>query len=459
MSITENEQVVSNLVSNLQELVGTAVVTATQPELEAVAVDGKTPQASVTPTTSEQAAQVLKWANEQGLKVAVRGSGTKIGLGNIISQLDLVLNTTHFNQILEHVPGDLTIGVQAGANLQMIQDELEKYEQFLPVDSPLSSQATVGGAVATNSSGPLRLQYGPTRDWLIGVKFVLADGTQAKAGGRVVKNVAGFDVMKVFAGSLGTLGFITEMNFKLMPLPKAFTTLLLTMPDEKVAAHIALKIIRAGLFPASLTVLDAQAAKIVGLDNIPAGQAVLAVEVRNTKLAVERQVRDIYQLVIDEVGKPVTYTDLTERSTQKEWTRKLTDFAYRPELDAENSFALKLALLPTQTADALKLARNTAAKHQIEIAAISQAGHGLSYITGQISDTEAAFQTVTEITDKIQKLGGTVTAERIPLEIKRRLPDVWGSALTEGELKLMRSVKQTLDPHNTLNPGRFVGMR
>jgi glycolate oxidase FAD binding subunit len=414
-----------------------------------------------------QAAEILKYADEQGLKVAIRGGGTKTGLGNPITGLDIVLSTANLNQITEHIPADLTLGLQAGANLQKVQDELEQHEQFLPLASPLASRATVGGAVAANTSGAWRLQYGPVRDWLIGVKFVLADGTQAKGGGRVVKNVAGFDMMKVMIGSLGTLGLITEMNFKLMPLPKAFGTLLLTLPSPKTASQVALKIIRAGLFPSALTILDTHAAAQLGLDKLADEKVVLAVEVRNTKQAVERQLRDIYQLSVDEVGQPITYTDLTERAVQKSWERQLADFAYSSDVAVATetattdnyNFALKLATLPTQAIEAVEIARHIALNQQIEIATISHVGHGISYVKGQLSDNTDLIklgQVISETTAKIQTLGGTVTAERVPFEIKPYLTDVWGTALSAGELKLMRGFKQKLDPHSTLNPGRFV---
>lgn len=454
MSITENRRT-DDLLS-LLGIVGEDNLTGNQSALEAAMVDGQIPTALVSPANTEEAVEVLKWASAHQMRTAIRGGGTQTNLGNPIAGLDLVISTARLNQITEHIPADLTIGAQAGANLQMVQDQLEQHDQFLPIDAPLSGRATVGGAVATNASGPLRLQYGPTRDWLIGVKFVLSDGTPAKGGGRVVKNVAGFDMMKIFIGSLGTLGLITEMNFKLMPLPKAFMTLLLTMPDEQTASRVALKIVRAGLFPASLTVLDNRAAHALNLEKPEPGGAVLAVEVRNTRLAVERQVRDIYQLVIDEVGQPVTYTDLTELTLQKEWRRRLSDFAYRPGLEDNSSFALKLATLPTQAVQAVAIARRVATLHEIEIEAMSHVGHGISYITGQLNSPEAAFPTIVEITAQVEKLGGTVTAERVPLEIKQQLPDVWGAALSAGELKLMRGVKQKLDPQNLLNPGRFV---
>lgn len=455
MSITENN--ISVLEKTLQQFAGTDHVFASSQATANASIDGKASQAVVEPGDAEAASEILKLANEQNLKVAIRGGGTKLTLGNPISDLDIVLSTQRLNAVLEHVPADLTIGLQAGAKLQEVQDYLEKYEQFLPLESPLAREATVGGAVAANTSGSLRLQYGPVRDWLIGVKFVLADGTPAKGGGRVVKNVAGFDMMKIFTGSLGTLGLITEMNFKLMPLPAAATTSLLTMPDEKIASSVALKIIRAGLFPSALTILDSRGAKAVSLDNIPTGQCVLAVTVRNTKQAMERQIREIYQLTIDEVGKPVLYTDLTERPAQKEWQRQQTDFAYRPELQPESSFALKLATLPTNAVAAIEMARHIAANYEIETESMSYVGYGISYITGQSRDNAAILKIVNEVTAKIQQQGGTVTAERVPLEVKQQLPDVWGTALTEGELKLMRGVKAQLDPKNTLNPGRFVG--
>ncbi len=425
---------------------------SSQPEnLATVAVDGQTPKAIVRPATAEQAAAFLKYASQHDLKVAIRGSGTRSGLGNPIAGLDLVLSTERMAAITEYSPADLMIGVQAGAKLSEIEAELEKHGQFLPIESPAFGRgATIGGAIATNSSGPLRLMYGPARDWLIGAKFALADGTLAKGGGKVVKNVAGFDMIKLFIGSLGTLGLIYDLNFKLMPLPPAFATLITPFNDSKLACQVALKIIDAGLFPAALTVVDRGGARGLGL---PENEATLLVEVRNTVQAVERQVRDITTLCRS-VGELATEV-VSERAAQKKLWQAVTDFGYRESLP-DQSFTLKISALPDRSADLLATAHRLAAHHKLELALLSHAGHGLSWLTAEYADEEAALQTIQALTTWAEQHGGSVAAERAPLSLKRRLDDVWGSALSEGELKLMQALKEKLDPAKTLNPGRFT---
>jgi glycolate oxidase FAD binding subunit len=417
-----------------------------------VAVDGVNTKTVITPQTLEEAAAILKEANATGQKVVIKGAGTKLNLGNPVQNLDIVLNTTAMNQIYEYSPADMVIGVQAGANLAMVQAELERNDQFLPVDSPLAELATIGGAIATNSSGPNRLQSGAARDWLIGVKYVLADGTIAKGGGRVVKNVAGYDMMKVFIGSLGTLGLIGETFFKLQPLPKAFATLVIELDNEKTGCDLSLKIIDKGLFPSALSVLNANGAKALGLGEKP----LLLAEVRNTVNAVERQVSEISAL-----SKTVNLRKverIAERPAQKILWRTVSDFGYRQNqlLLNEEVLTIKAGVLPSHSAPTLDFAKQLANKHGFDFAVAAHAGHGVLYFTAKIADETKAVDFINTFSRKIESLRGSVTVERAPVSLKRRIGDVWGQALNEGEIKLMQGFKLKLDPNKTLSPGRFV---
>jgi glycolate oxidase FAD binding subunit len=421
--------------------------------LEAVAVDGITPQALLRPETNEQAATFLKYANSHGLKVAVRGGGTKTELGNPIANLDLVVSTERLNRVLEYSPADLTLGVQAGANLQEIQDQLELNGQFLPISSPLSSLATIGGAIATNSSGPDRLQYGPARDWLIGVRFALPEGIIAHGGGRVVKNVAGYDMMKIFIGSLGTLGLILDLNFKLMPLPTAGTTLIAAFDNAKTACETALMVIDAGLFPTALTVLDSGAGQMLGLE-VPGQGVLLLIEARNTPQAVERQAHDMNQLCGQNGCKMVERLD--EREAQRLLWQTVTNFAYLNKSDSKKSFVLKAAILPAKSAEMLEFVHRSISHHHLEITSLAHVGHGILYFIATYEDEEAALQVINETAKRVEAGQGSIAVEQMPLSLKLRLNDVWGNALNTGELELMRNIKTKLDPQNTLNPGRFV---
>ena len=195
-------------------------------------VDDVPPSFVAEPGSIDEASELMKLADSGGLRVAPRGSGTKMLLGNPPSGLDLVISTARMNEVIEHVPGDQIVRVQAGLKLETLQEQLAGSDQILGIDPP-EKRATIGGIIATNSSGPRRLRYGTIRDLIIGITVVLAGGTVAKAGGKVVKNVAGYDLSKLFAGSLGTIGLIATANFRLHPRPEVAHTVAVELSDTK----------------------------------------------------------------------------------------------------------------------------------------------------------------------------------------------------------------------------------
>src|ERR671911_528730 len=234
----------------LQKIVGEEHV---RQAFDADAVDGVEPSLVVEPATIEETSEVMKLASREGLAVSPRGGGTKTGLGNPPRQVDLILSTARMDEIIEHVPGDQIVRAQAGLKLQDLQESLAESDQLLGIDPP-EEGGTVGGIVAANASGPRRLRYGTVRDLIIGIKVVLADGTVAKAGGKVVKNVAGYDLSKLFTGSLGTLGVIAECNFRLHPRDEEAASLGPLNPPGTADDEVAIKI---SAPPAELTgVLD-----------------------------------------------------------------------------------------------------------------------------------------------------------------------------------------------------------
>src|SRR5712692_8160229 len=184
------------------------------------AVAGVQPKLVVEPGTERELAEVLRLSNEAGLAVIPRGSGTKLGWGNPPSRADLILSTARLDEIIEHAWADLTFTVQAGCTIQRLQETLAQHGQRLALDPLWPEKTTVGGVLSTNDSGGLRLRFGALRDLIIGVTIALPDGTLASSGGKVVKNVAGYDLPKLVTGALGTLGVITRAVFRLHPLPR-----------------------------------------------------------------------------------------------------------------------------------------------------------------------------------------------------------------------------------------------
>jgi len=178
------------------------------------AVDGLSPMAVAVPESRAQAAEVMRWAAESGVSVFPRGGGTKTALGNPPDSVGLVLDLSRLNRVIDYQPGDMTATVEAGITLEALQRELGAARQFVPLESPLPSRATVGGTLATAYFGPMANAYGPPRDWLIGIGVVGADGVATKAGGRVVKNVTGYDLNRLYTGSFGTRAVILEPSLK-----------------------------------------------------------------------------------------------------------------------------------------------------------------------------------------------------------------------------------------------------
>jgi glycolate oxidase FAD binding subunit len=216
------------------------------------AIAGVIPTRVATPPDEQQVSAVLKWANDNSVRVTISGGGTKQSWSNPPDAIDLLLSISKLNSVIEHAHEDMTVTVQAGLTVAQLQSELAKRKQRLALDVLWPERATIGGIIATNDSGALRLRFGSIRDLLIGVTVVLANGTIARSGGKVVKNVAGYDLPKLFTGSLGTLGALTEATFRVHPLPLGAETLSIRFADCDAANKFILSINDSTLVPASV---------------------------------------------------------------------------------------------------------------------------------------------------------------------------------------------------------------
>jgi glycolate oxidase FAD binding subunit len=220
------------------------------PGCHADAIDGIVPGLVAAPESIEEVSRLLAWANGQGLMVVPAGTRTKQDRGAPPSCFDILLDLSRISGVVEHAAGDMTVVVRAGTPLSDLQSQLGQAGQFLAIDPPVSG--TVGGLIATGDSGPRRIRYGGVRDMLLGLTFVRADGTIARAGIKVVKNVAGYDLPKLFTGSLGTLGVIVEAIFRLYPIPPASATLISKDIEIEEAARGAARLLRSGVVPTAV---------------------------------------------------------------------------------------------------------------------------------------------------------------------------------------------------------------
>ena len=391
------------------------------------AIDGVAPSFVVEPGSTEEISGVLRFANDRDLAVAPRGGGTSMSLGNPPRHLDLVLGTTRMNEVVEHVPGDQVVRVQSGIRFADLQERLADSDQMLGVDPPEAGEgATVGGLVAANSSGPRRYRYGTIRDLIIGITVVLADGTVAKAGGKVVKNVAGYDLSKLFTGSLGTLGVIAECNFRLHPRPETQRTVAVDLPDTASAGAASQAILHAQIVPSAVELLwdDEMRRLTVLIEGIPSG-------VEAQAEATAHILRGFGEVRTDEGATPSN-----------------------PPGAGDDGAAVKISAPPAELTGVLDSTLGASSRLGVTPRITGHAGMGVTYVGLSGGDEGARAAVVEELREIWTRRGGSVIVREAPPDFKRRV-EAWGPIGTR--LDLSRRVKEKFDPRGILNPGRFVG--
>ncbi len=284
----------NELASVLKQIVGDANVIQDPDQLGADAVDGLTPRAVVSPGSVEEVSKLLAYASAEKLAVVPRGNGTKMSTGGIPRKLDLVLSMLRINRITEHDIPNLSLSVEAGITLEAVQQKLAGTGKgsFLPLDPPYVDKATIGGIIATNGNGPRRYLYNSARDLLLGLKAVMPNGDVVAFGGKTVKNVSGYDMTKLMIGSWGALGVITEITTKLLPLPEASATLLVSFDDLAKAGSLTKKVLHSVLLPSAMEMMDANAAGKLGQK----ARYLVAFSLEGVAEAVERQVAEIGEM-------------------------------------------------------------------------------------------------------------------------------------------------------------------
>ncbi len=412
-------------------------------------VDGRVPEAAVFPSGIDDVSQLLAFASDAGKVVVPRGGGTQMALGNIPPRVDLVVGLARLNRLLFHEPGDLVAGVEAGISLNTLQSELALQGQFLPLEGPLPDRATVGGILAANATGPSRLAYGSPRDWLIGIKVVHSDGTVTKSGGRVVKNVTGYDLNKLYTGSLGTLGVIVEATFKLAPAPAERVTLVATYPSVATALASAGGLLRQRATPQALHVIDRQVTgRLPGL--VPeVNQATVLALLSGRKVAVKRRADDC-AIALDRGGAKTVGT-LSSKDSAPLW-QAITDLGWTEEMPP--SLVAKVGILPSQMGEFVE-----ASLELDRPGVVADVGSGLVRLLWwsdeESSSAEADIQgRLDKLWDVVHSINGHMVIERCPAHIKSVL-DVWGDP--PEAIDVMRRVKGQLDPAGILNTGRFAG--
>jgi glycolate oxidase FAD binding subunit len=421
----------------LAKIVGADRVASDPAALAGAAVDGITPRWLVRARAIDEVSAVLALAWERSLAVIPRGGGGALDLGRPPDRVDLVLDLAGMDRVVDDNPDDLTVTVEAGLTAGALARHLAPRRQRLPVDAPGARARTLGGLVATGAHGPLRARYGTLRDFLLGVRFVQADGVVTWGGARVVKSVTGYDVPKLMVGSLGTLGVLGELTLRLHPEPEAEGTRIAAFDSVQGAADFVASVLDSSLEPDRVEFVNGATLARLGLEAHAAG---VAISVGSVEDAVRDQLATIEALAHAagakiEAGAPEFWE--TYGRVVDDAGRVLTLHVCTPP----RALAATVSALAPLT-DAGALIAGCAALGTLD-ALLSE------------SAAPAAAQLVERVRATVAELGGHATLRRAPLEVRRAV-DPWGP-VEPGALGLMRALRDEFDPRRVLNPGRYVG--
>ena len=397
------------------------------------AVLGQMPLVVAYAQSDEEVARVLKWANDLALKVSPCAARTKLDRGAPPARCDILLDLGGLSGVVQHAAGDMTVTVKAGTRLDELQSHLRREGQFLAIDPPVPG--TVGGLIATADSGPRRLRYGGVRDLILGVTFARTDGVIAKAGGKVVKNVAGYDLPKLMAGSLGTLAVIVEATFRLYPVPPASVTVAGECGVQE-AGEIGSSVAAAGIVP---TIVDYYSPG----DGIP---GTLALRCETSLCAARRQAEKalaLFRAILRRLGilegheeAPLWlgFDKIAETSDGEVLARLTSTISDLPGLIESMQAAAK-------TAD-------------IELAVRAHLRHGQALLRCGDGPAEKVLALLKQARREAEAHGASLAVWRAPVEIRDHF-DVWGDA-GDG-LSLMRRVKRPVRPEKHAEPGPLLG--
>ena len=475
------------------------------------AVEGVVPSAVVAPGSVESLAATVRMASEQGYAVVPKGGGTKMDFGHPPTRADIVVSLERLNRIVVHEPADQTATVEAGINMARLQAGLGERGQYLPLDPPHGDAGTLGGVLATNASGVLRASFGTARDLVIGVRVVQADGTVVRSGGQVVKNVAGYDLNKMYIGSLGTLGILAEVNLKLQPLPATGRIVVGLMPGSAAATECAFRVMDSEIMPSFLELANPAAGTLIskeaGVETNGAGgtEGVHGARTSGGSSGPNgpnsasgpsgsigpigpngpnsssgpsgRNERD-FALVAGMIGPDETVDwqcgecERLFREMGAVRVVRVDGDGYHRLLNAMRAFpagrllppgmgpglTCRAGVTPDRVDTLFRLAEEGCRRLSIGCAMLSHftSGH-VAFVfyrdgTFQVPDFDGLAGLVGELRNASEQ-DGVFVVEHAPAALKERV-DVWGS--TRGNRRIMEMLKDRFDPKGTLNPGRFT---
>jgi glycolate oxidase FAD binding subunit len=390
----------------------------------------------VSPQTVEELAAVVALAHQTHWKLLIAGQGTKLSWGIPAQKIDLLLSTQHLHQLVDHAAGDMTVTAQAGMTFAALQTLLAKHNQWIPLDPVYPAQATLGGILATRDAGSLRHRYGGVRDLCLGLTFVRSDGQIAKAGGRVVKNVAGYDLMKLFAGSFGTLGIVTELTLRTYPLPARSGTVLVR-GDGGAIATLAQDLKQSTLTPTAFDIWVGQDAASEGVT--------LTLRFQSLAESVVAQTDRVCAMAKALSLKPEAISDDADW-----WAIAAASLRESQEPDR---VLCQIGVLPALAVSSLATLQRKAMQASVKLQGRIHASSGVGQLrlTGTATDCRGLLG---ELRSVLEQSDGYLSVLDAPLTLKHNI-EVWG--YSGNALAAMRKLKEKFDPQGGLNPGRFVG--
>ncbi|MCH7812093.1 MAG: FAD-binding oxidoreductase [Chloroflexi bacterium] len=405
----------------------------------AYTVDGLAPRLVASPASADELAAVLAATNDRRGAAIPWGGGRHMALGNPPRRYDIALETRKLDRVIEYEPADLTVTVEAGVSMGRLQALLLEQRQFLPIDAP--DDATAGGLLAAGVAGPSAHAYGLARDWLLGCRIAQADGTISKGGGRVVKNVAGYDLPRLAVGSLGTLGVIVEATFKLAPLPATQKTLLIAHRSLEPAAEAIARADERSIALRAVALLSGSAAAAQDLST----EAVAAFWLAGPASAVERTAGELRDLAGNLQTRQLAGDDSVRWWTQIEDTMAV----------AEEDALLRASLPPSAAVDLMRQLEVLSREAGANAASLAYPTVGLVIVRLAGVPAERLAELIAAARLQVEAAAGSLVVAAAPPAVKQRI-DVW-PAPEDTVLDLMQRLKREFDPNGTISPGRFAG--
>lgn len=430
----------------LESLLDGSRVVLSGDELGKFSIHDQVPQAAVFPGTYEEVSRVVKYCSKNRLSIVPYGSGTKVSLWNRPDSYDVALGLEKLSKIVCHNEIDFIVTVQAGAKLEDVQKQLAGKDQFIALDPPFTEQgATIGGIISSNDSGPLRLRYKTCREQILEVRVVRADGEIVRGGAKVVKNVAGYDLPKLFVGSLGTLGIIVEATLRAYPVAEKSVSFIFQMDSTEKMQRLTEKILKADISPSAFEIVSSGLLlpSLSSADSVPPGPPYAAVvKIENVSKAVDEQIEVIRLILQDENTLIIPLKD------DKNVWNHIRNF---PFSDPSGSALCRINVLITDISKVFKYIEELSRNLNLDFSVSAKAGVGSMQVLIK-GESRSLKMCVELLRSYAATLRGNVIVQRLPDEFNKI--DRWSDLLSS--YNLMKMLKVNFDPGNILSPGRFV---